>query len=175
MSSRQNHRNETNADLLVLWNHATQPPVKSISEWIFQVEELFHWKLGIGKVPPFVDPAEILDLESRTGGLYLGTAQRTMVNKYSKVKVQVPHAKVTCKLDHNLLYYLISQQQKAVRTRYFGNLGEFFRIIPTSLLELFGGQMLPNLCYLIVNVNFRGPSDGKLVGVIELGAQVRWK
>jgi hypothetical protein len=72
MSSRQNHRNETNADPLVLWNHATQPPVKSISEWIIQVEELFHWKLGIGKVPPFVDPSEILDLESQTGGLYLG-------------------------------------------------------------------------------------------------------
>ena len=40
-----------------------------------------------------------------------------------------------------------------------------------STAEDQNAQML-TVCHLIVNINFRWPSDGKLVGVIELGAQV---
>jgi hypothetical protein len=35
--------------------------------------------------------------------------------------------------------------------------------------------MFFNLCDLIVNVNFRWPSDEKFIGVMELGVQVRLK
>ncbi|KAJ7730832.1 hypothetical protein B0H14DRAFT_2640162 [Mycena olivaceomarginata] len=100
-----------------------------------------------------------------------------MVNKFAKessVKVQVLHIKVTCKLNHSIK---AMSHRKADPSSQIGHCLDMHQrdYLPRIIFRRVRAKMFFNLCDLIVNVNFRWPSDEKFIGVMELGVQVHLK